>query len=160
MLAEVLQSQFHDPVTSRTDIINCIQAYKHPVPTVGSSFFIHLSELCPVACEHCMYSSTLSKKSIKDALGKSDIETAITLINDSRSAKLNITGGGEPFLKFRNILKLVETVDVPVAGYSLTESMTGNVVSPDFREMDAGDIFFRTQPLAETNTAPILEEIV
>lgn len=32
----------------------------------------------------------------------------------SHSQKLNITGGGEPFLKFGNILRLVEAAKVPV----------------------------------------------
>ncbi|MBZ5762106.1 uracil phosphoribosyltransferase [Rhizobium sp. VS19-DR104.2] len=34
---------------------------------------------------------------------------------------------------------------IGVIGFSLRENMKGNVVTPDFGEMDAGDIFFRAQ---------------
>lgn len=109
-----LHQLFDKSNETRKNIIKTIGDYKTPEPKTGSSFFIHLSELCPVACKHCMYSSDLTAKSVKDALNKDDIEYAIKFINDSQSQKLNITGGGEPFLKFGNILRLVESVKTPV----------------------------------------------
>lgn len=92
------------------------------VPTRGSSFFIHLSELCPVGCEHCMYASDLNPKSAKTSLTPEELTVATRFINESRSEKLNITGGGEPFLKFESICSLLRTVDIPrieivTAGY-------------------------------------------
>jgi hypothetical protein len=119
---DALRALFADPSASRDKLISSIEGFSAPEPTHGSSFFIHLSELCPVACEHCMYSSDLSPKSVQDSLSKDDLDVAISYIDDSRSEKLNITGGGEPFLKFAHILRLVEAVRVPVveivtAGY-------------------------------------------
>jgi hypothetical protein len=110
------------PEHARFDLIRRAQWRPGPLPDRGSSFFLHLSELCPVACEHCMYSSDLNRKSEKDSLAPEELETAIELIDASRSEKLNITGGGEPFLKLPSILRLLETVRVPrieivTAGY-------------------------------------------
>ncbi|GAB2891874.1 hypothetical protein GCM10027074_70090 [Streptomyces deserti] len=69
-----------------------------------------------------MYASDLTRKSAKDSLSRQELDDAIDFINASRSEKLNITGGGEPFLKFHSILRLLERVDVPrieivTAGY-------------------------------------------
>jgi hypothetical protein len=117
-----LRTLFEQPQVSRDRIIEAFQPTLGALPDRGSSFFIHLSELCPVACLHCMYSSDLRRKSFKDSLTESELDQAIAFINDSRSEKLNITGGGEPFLKFRSILRLLERVNVPrveivTAGY-------------------------------------------
>lgn len=122
MTHDALRALFADPPASRDLVLSSIESFATPEPTHGSSFFIHLSELCPVACRHCMYSSDLSPKSVQDALSKDDLDVAIGYINESRSEKLNITGGGEPFLKFSHILRLVEAVRVPIveivtAGY-------------------------------------------
>jgi hypothetical protein len=104
---------FSDPVKSRAQIIDAVRHARRDIPDRGSSFFIHLSELCPVACEHCMYSSDLTRKTAKDSLSPAELDAAIDFINESRSEKLNITGGGEPFVKFPSILRLLERVDVP-----------------------------------------------
>jgi hypothetical protein len=116
-----LAALFSSPQRSRDRIIGAMRP-QCSLPDHGSSFFIHLSELCPVACEHCMYSSDLNRKSAKDSLSPTELEAAIDFIDDSHSVKLNITGGGEPFLKYRSILRLLERVDVPrieivTAGY-------------------------------------------
>lgn len=108
-----LQEAFADATSARKRFLGSFQHRLESLPTRGSSFFIHLSELCPVACEHCMYSSDLERKSDKVALSKSELEGAIRFISESSSQKLNITGGGEPFLKFASILRLLATVDVP-----------------------------------------------
>lgn len=113
---------FANPQDARADLIQRCRWTPGELPSTGSSFFIHLSELCPVACEHCMYSSDLERKSFKDSLEPGELETAIEFIDSSRSEKLNITGGGEPFLKVPSILRLLETVQVPrielvTAGY-------------------------------------------
>ncbi|MFI6285013.1 4Fe-4S cluster-binding domain-containing protein [Streptomyces sp. NPDC051018] len=104
---------FRDPPAAREKVLHSFRHRLGNIPTRGSSFFIHLSELCPVACEHCMYSSDLERKSDKVALSRRELEDAIRFISESSSQKLNITGGGEPFLKFSSILRLLETVEVP-----------------------------------------------
>ncbi|MGW6455469.1 4Fe-4S cluster-binding domain-containing protein [Streptomyces sp. NPDC055078] len=104
---------FADPSPARETLIQSFRHLLEELPSHGSSFFIHLSELCPVACEHCMYSSDLVRKSAKVALSKGELEGAIRFISESSSQKLNITGGGEPFLEFSSILRLLESVDVP-----------------------------------------------
>ncbi|HET6711254.1 radical SAM protein [Amycolatopsis sp.] len=117
-----LKELFAAPGEARADLIRRTRWRPGPLPDRGSSFFIHLSELCPVACKHCMYSSDLERKSEKDSLSPAELEDAIAFIDETGSEKLNITGGGEPFLKLPSILRLLETVRVPrielvTAGY-------------------------------------------
>ncbi len=117
-----LNTLFATPERSRHDLITDLRWTPSEIPGRGSSFFIHLSELCPVACEHCMYSSDLQQKTEKPALNPDELQRAIGFINESRSDKLNITGGGEPFLKLPSILALLEQVNTPrieivTAGY-------------------------------------------
>ncbi|MDQ2837925.1 MAG: 4Fe-4S cluster-binding domain-containing protein [Actinomycetota bacterium] len=117
-----LNTLFDAPETSRRQLIADARWAPSEIPGRGSSFFIHLSELCPVACEHCMYSSDLVQKTAKPELNPDELERAIGFINESQSDKLNITGGGEPFLKLPSILQLLEKVNTPrieivTAGY-------------------------------------------
>jgi hypothetical protein len=108
-----IKTFFRDPTESRNKILTSIAGFTSPPPTHGSSFFIHLSELCPVACHHCMYSSDLNRKTEQESLSDKHLQKAIDYINESQSAKLNITGGGEPFLQFDGIVRLLESVEVP-----------------------------------------------
>lgn len=134
-----VQELFDRPQESRERLLRAIRHSMTSLPSRGSSFFIHLSELCPVACEHCMYSSDLNRKSAKDSLSPDELEAAIDFIDQSHSEKLNITGGGEPFLKYRSILRLLERVNVPrieivTAGYwGKSETRAERLL----REMDA-----------------------
>lgn len=102
-----------DPNRVRNSIIGSLRYKDNNLPRTGSNFFIHLTELCPVACSHCMYSSTLTRKSARDSFDKRELEDVIDFINQSKSTKLTISGGGEPFLKFGSILRLIEATNVP-----------------------------------------------
>ena len=117
-----LRDLFADPAATRRQLIADCRWAPRQIPDRGSSFFIHLSELCPVACKHCMYSSDLVQKTDKPSLDPGELQRAAEFINESRSDKLNITGGGEPFLKLPSILQLLATVNTPrieivTAGY-------------------------------------------
>ncbi|SCL36238.1 4Fe-4S single cluster domain-containing protein [Micromonospora pallida] len=139
MSETVLEAAFATPQATRESLIGAFTPRTSELPTTGSSFFIHLSELCPVACLHCMYSSDLQRKSAKDSLSRDELTDAIHFINESRSQKLNITGGGEPFLKFNSILRLLTEVttpkiDVVSAGYWGKEPTRANTL---IRRLDA-----------------------
>jgi len=99
------------PANARAEILAAYH-YTGEVPDYGSSFFVHLSELCPVGCLHCMYSSTMQPKSAQTELSDVELVDIAGFINETRSAKLNITGGGEPFLRFNGILQLLRLVRV------------------------------------------------
>lgn len=117
-----LRDALADPLRTRERLLEGFIHTVDPLPDRGSSFFVHPSELCPVACQHCMYASTMDAKSAQTSLSDMDIESVAAFIDDSRSQKLNISGGGEPFLRFSAIEKLVSSVNVPrieivTAGY-------------------------------------------
>jgi hypothetical protein len=106
------QAFLDENTVKRDAIIANVQYLDESLPRTGSNFFIHLTELCPVACTHCMYASTLTRRSARDSFDRGELEAVIGFINQSRSTKLTISGGGEPFLKFASILRLIEGCDV------------------------------------------------
>lgn len=122
MESTALRRALAEPTLTRAALLEGFEHTVDPLPDSGSSFFVHPSELCPVACQHCMYASTMDAKSDQSSLSDLDARRVVEFINSSRSQKLNISGGGEPFLRFSVIEKLVSSVDVPrieivTAGY-------------------------------------------
>lgn len=73
LVYSILAALFANTLEARDQVIRSLSAFEHPILLSGSSFFIYLSELCLVACEHCMYSSDLTAKSLWDALDKEDL---------------------------------------------------------------------------------------
>ena len=122
MESTALRRALAEATLTRAALLEGFEHTVDPLPDSGSSFFVHPSELCPVACQHCMYASTMDAKSDQSSLSDLDARRVVEFINSSRSQKLNISGGGEPFLRFSVIEKLVSSVDVPrieivTAGY-------------------------------------------
>jgi len=79
----------------------------------GAHAYIHLTGVCKVACEHCMYSSDYTARLPKPSLNSLEVDLANKYINDSGSQKLTISGGGEPFLKLNALLSLISKSFVP-----------------------------------------------
>lgn len=117
-----IRALFAAPERARFELIDRARWRPGPLPDHGSRFFFHVSELCPVECRHCMASADRNRKSAKDSLSPDELATAIGFIDASNSEQLDITGGGEPFLKPRSVFRLIENVRVPridlvTAGY-------------------------------------------
>lgn len=109
-------------IRRREAILSGIGRIKFDRPSRGSSFFVSLTELCPVACLHCIYSSTLVPKSHKYTFDRPEMADVVQMINDSRSECLTISGGGEPFLRQDHIQTLLrdvrtETIELHTAGH-------------------------------------------
>lgn len=88
MTSPLIRTAIAEPLPARASLLNGFVHQVHPLPNRGSSFFIHPSEQCPVACEHCMYASTMDPKSAQSALSDMDMDQVVAFINDSRSQKL------------------------------------------------------------------------
>lgn len=70
---------------------------------------------CNANCKFCIFRSPVKKNnenSIKDELNEIGIEKSIEFINKSEIGYLLVSGGGEPFFKFDNLLKLIKEVNV------------------------------------------------
>jgi hypothetical protein len=79
---------------------------RQAIPCRNGHLYIHPTALCPVACEHCMYGSDLTKTG-KVSLTDDDVRELIGLLDDLVPTKLTISGGGEPFLRFQHCLNLI-----------------------------------------------------
>lgn len=103
---------FSDPVAARQYILANWLDISRPLKSKGAHLYAHLTAVCPVACLHCMYASGPRPKAAKIRLNSNDIERLIQFAADSGSQKFTISGGGEPFVEFSNLLKLIERVAV------------------------------------------------
>jgi hypothetical protein len=100
---------FENPAAFRQAVLEAPIPYVDKPEYRGAHFYVHLTGICDVACEHCMYSSDQSKRhSAGMRLDDNDIELVLQYISDSAPVKVTISGGGEPFLEMRNLLRLVE----------------------------------------------------
>lgn len=75
------------------------------IPTRASHIYVHLTDVCDVACDHCMYAADASAATrAKPRLRGARLQAALAAIADSQPTKLTISGGGEPFLEFQSLL--------------------------------------------------------
>nr|WP_281275020.1 hypothetical protein [Geomonas oryzae] len=89
-------------------------SYTYEPPNRGAHFYVHLTRICDVVCDHCMYSSDGSNTSgARMRLEDVDIELALQYIIDSTPAKITISGGGEPFLELDSLLQLLQKAHCP-----------------------------------------------
>jgi hypothetical protein len=103
-------SGLRDPDAYRSSLLALPIAYRSEPPRRGAHLYVHLTAICDVACHHCMYSSDRSAPDgASKRLDLGEIDRTLYFIEDSRPAKVTISGGGEPFLEFRNLLRLVES---------------------------------------------------
>lgn len=75
---------------------------------------VFLTRFCPVSCDFCFFKSLpqSSKKTEKDAFNQIGMNNLITFINKANLAYLLVSGGGDPFAEFDNIIRLINETNV------------------------------------------------
>jgi hypothetical protein len=101
---------FKDPGVFRQAILDLPIPYVDQPLYQGAHFYVHLTGICDVACQHCMYSSDQSNRHHgRMRLDDSDIELTLRYVSDSLPVKMTISGGGEPFLELNHLLHLIQS---------------------------------------------------
>ncbi|MEI6079663.1 MAG: 4Fe-4S cluster-binding domain-containing protein [bacterium] len=73
---------------------------------------VFLTKFCPVGCAHCFFQSPKTNDNDpNDAFTDEGIVKLIKFLNDANMGYLMITGGGEPFLKYKAVLKMLDEVN-------------------------------------------------
>jgi hypothetical protein len=102
-------SAFENPALFRRAILDLPITYSEGPVYKGAHFYIQLTGICDVACSHCMYSSDQSQRhSGPMRLDDADVELALRYVAESSPNKISISGGGEPFLELKHLLRIVE----------------------------------------------------
>ena len=105
------QFQFASSKDLRRRLLAASVGYPAPLPNQISHLYCHLTEVCDVACHHCMYSSDSSKASrARPRLNGERLAAVVATANSGKPTKATISGGGEPFLEFASIRLLVATL--------------------------------------------------
>lgn len=75
---------------------------------------VFLTRFCPVSCDFCFFKSLPqnSKKTEKDAFNTIGMNNLINFINEANLAYLLVSGGGDPFTEFDNIIRLITETNV------------------------------------------------
>lgn len=75
---------------------------------------VFLTRFCPVSCDFCFFKSLPQniKKTEKDAFNEIGMNNLIGFINKANLAYLLVSGGGDPFAEFENVLRLLKETNV------------------------------------------------
>lgn len=79
----------------------------------GKAFIcVSFTRFCPVGCKFCFFSSSPASKpkTIADAFTEAGMTKFIQFANDCNLGYLLVSGGGEPFLEIKHLLRVVEHV--------------------------------------------------
>lgn len=76
--------------------------------------YVSLTRFCPLKCKFCFSDSisVSSKKTTNDAFDNCGINKFIKFANKANLGYLAITGGGEPFVEYEKLLKIIKKVRV------------------------------------------------
>ena len=115
MQNETVNNIFLNSKTYIQEIIECVKVPEEKRKKFeGKSLAsIFPTKFCDAGCAHCFFKSGKKIKKIpQEQYEFSDcgIDKFIEFINKSNNGYLLVIGGGEPFKKFRQILKIVQEV--------------------------------------------------
>src|SRR5688572_22585978 len=96
------------PFELRQLVVDSAPAFRHELPARASHVFIHPTDVCDIACTHCMYSSnTTTTTRRRPRLVGNAAELLLRFLNGADATKLSISGGGEPFLELESVLRIL-----------------------------------------------------
>jgi hypothetical protein len=110
-----MENIFNSPAMYRKFILECNNLVKYDAkPYRGKSFIcLFLTRFCGVGCPFCFFKSPPNEGSsdIKDSFTKEGTEKFIKFANEANVGYLQISGGGESFLKRKALLQCIEEVN-------------------------------------------------
>lgn len=112
-MTSYIQKSFDNPQYYRDLFLNHPMILEPQIPIIGKSFIcVSFTRFCPVKCSFCFFSSSPAhkKRTIADALTNTGLDKFIDFANDSNLGYLLVSGGGEPFLEKKHLMKVVEHV--------------------------------------------------
>lgn len=131
-----LQNAFNQPQKYRDLILEHISVKTNRESFSGKAFIcVSFTRFCPVGCKFCFFSSSpaAKPKTISDALTEEGIAKFIQFANDCGLGYLLVSGGGEPFLELKHLLRVVEEVQsdkivlVTSGNWAKSSSGAGNI---------------------------------
>lgn len=108
-----LQEAFNQPQKFRNLILEHTPLKANREAFSGKAFIcVSFTRFCPVGCKFCFFSSSPASKpkSISDAFTEEGMTKFIQFANDCNLGYLLVSGGGEPFLEIKHLLRVVEHV--------------------------------------------------
>ncbi len=108
-----LQEIFNQPQKYRDLILDHVFVKANRESLSGKAFIcVSFTRFCPVGCKFCFFSSSpaAKPKTISDAFTEEGMTKFIQFANDCNLGYLLVSGGGEPFLEIKHLLRVVEHV--------------------------------------------------
>ncbi|MCI0382402.1 MAG: radical SAM protein [Chlamydiae bacterium] len=108
-----LQEVFNQPQKYRDLILEHVFVKANRESFSGKAFIcVSFTRFCPVGCKFCFFSSSpaTKPKTINDAFTEEGMTKFIQFANDCNLGYLLVSGGGEPFLEVKHLLRVVEHV--------------------------------------------------
>ncbi|HEV3269153.1 MAG TPA: 4Fe-4S cluster-binding domain-containing protein [Candidatus Rhabdochlamydia sp.] len=108
-----LQAAFNQPQEYRDLILKHVFVKTNRELFFGKAFIcVSFTRFCPVGCKFCFFSSSpaTKPKTMSDAFTEEGMTKFIQFANDCNLGYLLVSGGGEPFLEIKHLLRVVEHV--------------------------------------------------
>lgn len=108
-----MKNIFNDPQNYIEEIEKNVQIHIPPYYRGKSMAVVFLTKFCPVECPFCFFQSKKRKienNSEKNEFSESGTDKLVEFLNYVNLETLEISGGGEPFENFKQLIKLVRSV--------------------------------------------------
>ena len=104
-----INNPFEYPRAMRKKIIDKVKL-KPRIGFNGKGFIcVLINTRCPVGCEHCMFFSNMSEdKNSVNTMTDHRLTSLMKLVRDSNTGYLLVSGGGEGFLEFDLMCRIIE----------------------------------------------------
>lgn len=77
-----------------------------------SLIYFHLTKYCHITCKHCICNSEKPNHNKQlNSFTPKQVNTILDFVTKANTEKLVITGGGEPFLSFENLIEIIGNVN-------------------------------------------------
>lgn len=107
------QKAFASPQLYRDILLKSGLIEGNPLLFSGKTFIcVSLTRFCPVGCKFCFFKSgpAFKKQSIEDKFNEEGTEKFIDFANKINLGYLLVSGGGEPMIEKKNLLKIIRDV--------------------------------------------------
>ena len=107
------QKIFSNPLLYRDLLLDSGLIEGNPHSFSGKTFIcVSLTRFCPVGCKFCFFKSgpAFKKQSIEDKFSEEGTQKFIEFSNKINLGYLLISGGGEPMIEKRHLLKIIRNV--------------------------------------------------
>ncbi|MBF0122174.1 MAG: radical SAM protein [Candidatus Omnitrophica bacterium] len=109
--SELARQAFKLPQAIRDMVVKDVRVKPLNNYTGKSMTCLWLTRFCPVGCKHCFFASPKPRRPTEDdAFTPEGMTKLVKFLNDANTGYLLVSGGGDPFIEFDGVRRILEEV--------------------------------------------------